>query len=191
MMFFKKIVHSWHLAGFLPLAFGLVCYAFYISEHSNFWRFLWLCPLIAVVGGIAVLLRSHFGMSAAIVWISMGPLLAVLFELDKCFKFWQLHHIFSVVILFLILYKLKDIWDKKGFLFGVTSFYSYIIITSKLSNGEVNLLIQVVKINNFIFGLGILFFILSALIILWHYYDKKINKKINKKNYAEKRFYNN
>lgn len=170
---FKKISYNWRLIGLLPIVFGTVYYVFNIINHVGLWYFFWVCPAVAIATGFFVLLKNRFGMSAAIVWISSGPLLPVLFETRKSLQPWQLYHFFSVIALFTILYHLKETWNAKGFLFGVASFYSYILLTSYLSKGEINLLGQWWAPDKTMLYLGIFFAILSVGIFLWNNLERK------------------
>lgn len=169
----KKIVFDWHLVGLLPIVFGIVYYIYNILNHIEFWNFLWVCPAVAILAGFFVFSKNCFGMSAAIIWISSGPLLTVLFETKKSLQFWQLYHIFSVVILFIILYHAKEIWNVRGFLFGSASFYSYILITSYFSKGKINLVGDLWVIDERMLYSGIFFAILSVLFFLWDKFSKK------------------
>lgn len=177
----KKINYDWYLVGLLPLAFGILSYIIAIIDHSSFWQFFWVCPVTAIATGLIVLSRNRFAISAIIVWISNGPLLVILFETNKIFAVKQFHHIFSVLILFIILYHWKKTWNAEGFLFGSYSFYAYVTITSNLSGGAINLLGQIWGLNKLTLYLGIFFVVLSVAIFLWHNFERKFKQKIIKR----------
>ena len=174
---FKSITYDWHLIGLFSILFGIICYLYKIASGFQFWEFFWVCPMTAIISGIFILLRNRFGMSASIVWISIGPLLAVIFEPSLCFQLWYSHHLVSLIALIFILCHLKEIWDAKGFLFGLTSFYTYVLITSGLSRGKINILTWQFVSYKVSFYLGIFFLILSIAIVLWHFLEKYVKRK--------------
>lgn len=171
----EKIIFDWHIVGFLPIIFGIVYYIFNFINSVELWFFLWVCPATAIMAGFFILFKSRFGMSAAIVWISSGPLLAVLFETKKSLQLWQLYHFFLVIALIAILYHLKETWDAKGFLFGSASFYSYILLTSYLSKGRINFVGEWWPVNETMLYLGMIFAATAAAIFLWKVLSR--NKK--------------
>jgi hypothetical protein len=174
----KKTIFNWRSIGFLPIIFGIVYYIFNIINHAEPWFFLWVCPATAIIAGFFILFQNRFGMSAAIVWISSGPLLAVLFETKKTLQPWQIYHLFSVIALLAILYHLKETWNTKGFLFGSASFYSYILFTSYLSKGKINILGEWWTPDKTMLWLGIFFAVLSAAIFLWNIFERKEKNKL-------------
>jgi hypothetical protein len=169
---FKSTIFDWHLIGFFTIVFSVICYLYKFFRSFSFWEFLWVCPVVAIIAGIFILLRNRFGISASIVWISIGPLLAVLFNPTLCYQLWYSHHLLSLIALVLILWHIKEVWDAKGFLFGLTSFYTYILITSGLSRGKINVLTWQFVSYKMSFLLGIFFLILSLGILLWHFSEK-------------------
>lgn len=168
---------KWYLVGVLPLVFGILSYIITISRFADPWKLqwtswgllLWACPLTAVVGGMVLLLFSHnrFAMSALIAWILNGPLLPALFDSREMLQLQQFHHFVSAAVLLVILYHWKEIWSTKGILFGVVSYYAFVIITVNLSGGVVNLLEPFKKIEPPMWQ-GVISAILSVLIFLWH-----------------------
>ena len=133
---------NWHLVGLLPLAFGILSYIIAITRSVSLWGFLWACPVTAVATGVVLLFlpRNRFTISTAAAWILNGPFLVAIAETISCLQLDQFHHIMSAVVFFVILYHWREIWSTKGFLFGVTSFYAFTIITVNLSGSMVNLL---------------------------------------------------
>lgn len=174
---YKKLIYNWRLVGILPIASGIIYYIFNIINHAEPWYFLWVCPATSVMAGFFILFQSRFFMSSSIVWIISGPLLAVLFETKKSLQFWQLYHFFSVIALLAVLYHFKKTWDAKGFLFGSASFYSYILLTSYLSNGKINILGEWLAVGKTMLFFGIIFAAVAAGIFLWKILSR--NKKIN------------
>lgn len=174
----KKKIYNWRFIGLLPIVFGIVYYIFNIINRVEPWFFLWVCPASAIMAGFFILFNNRFGMSAAIVWISNGPLLAVLFETKKSLQFWQLYHFFSVIALLAILFHLKETWDARGFLFGSASFYSYILFTSYLSKGKINLLGEWWVPDKTMLYLGIFFAGVAATIFLWSILGREEKSKL-------------
>lgn len=168
----KKINYNWHLFGLIPFLFGMLDYVFDIVYHVGPWEFLWACPVAAILSGLIIISKSRFGISASIVWLAIGPLSYVLFYPDFSFRLWHIHHVVSVLTLFVILYNLKKIFNLKGFLFGLTSFCSYMIITSYLSAGKINMLANWWEIDGRTLFLGVFFAIISVAIFMWHYFEK-------------------
>lgn len=186
----REISPGWHWIGLLPLAFGILSYIITITHFVDPWKLqwtswgllLWVCPLTAVVGGIVLLLfpRNRFVISAVVAWISNGPLLPALSENNLSLQ--QFHHLVSAVVLLVILYHLREIWSLKGILFGLASFYAFVIVTVNLSGGEVNLLAPFKESGLPPMWLGIIFAILSVVIFLWHKLSSKrveLNQKSN------------
>jgi hypothetical protein len=169
----KKEFFDWHLIGILPIVFAIIYYVFNIKHHVDPWYFLWVCPVAAIITGVFVILRNRFGMSMTIVWIICGPLVAVSFASLKSLQSWQLYHIFSVIVLLVILYKFKETWNPKGFLFGTTTFYAYVMITSYLSGGRINLIGEWFGISKILLLVGILLIVLSVAVLLWNNFEKK------------------
>lgn len=171
----KEINPSWHWFGLLPLVFGILSYIITIAHLADPWKLqwtslgllLWVCPLTAVVGGIVLLLfpRNRFVLSALVAWISNGPLLPALSENNLSLQ--QFHHLVSAAVLLVILYYLREIWNPKGILFGLASYYAFVIITVNLSGGIVNLLQPFKESGLPPMWLGIIFAILSVIILLW------------------------
>src|SRR4030042_1606379 len=172
----KEVNPGWHWVGLLPLVFGILSYIITITHfadplklHWISWGLLlWVCPLTAVAGGIVLLLfpRSRFAISTVVAWISNGPLLPALSENNLSLQ--QFHHLVSAAVLLVILYHLREIWSPKGILFGLASFYAFVIITVNLSGGVVNLLQPFKESGLPPMWLGIIFAIFSAIILLWH-----------------------
>lgn len=166
---------NWHLVGILPLVFGILSYIIAITHSVSLWGLLWACPLIAVVGGIVILFmpRNRFAVSAVAGWILVGPLLVALFETKQNLQLQQFHHIASAVAFFVILYHWKEIWNTKGFLFGMIGFYAFTIITVNLSGGAVNLL-EPMKIQGPpSMRVGIIFVMIAVAIFLWHKFSSR------------------
>jgi len=175
---FKKIEYNWHLIGLPAIIVGFLCYFFDAINHVDFWNFFWICPLVSIIAGFAVLFNSRFYMSSAIVWVLCGPFLAVIFsELKDNFQLWHFHHFFSIVVLIAILFHIKKVWCSEGFVFGLTSYYAYMMITSYLSNGEINFICRYFGKNNIILYLGILFVIFSIAMQITFWYNQKMIKK--------------
>src|SRR5579863_7055759 len=86
------------------------------------------CPLVAVLSGIILLSRSRFFISAAIFWLAEGPLVAILFVPGSTLQLWHVHHIASFIALVVILLHCEEIFDVEGFVFGMISFASYMLI---------------------------------------------------------------
>ena len=172
----KEISQSWHWVGLLPLVFGILSYIIAIAhfadpwklQWASLWLLLWVCPLTAVTGGAVLLLfpRNRFVLSALVAWIFNGPLLPALSENNLSLQ--QFHHLVSAVILLVILYHLREIWSPKGILFGLASFYAFVIITVNLSGRIVNLWQPFKESGLPPMWLGIIFAIFSAIILLWH-----------------------
>lgn len=139
---YKKIGKNWHYIGIVVLFFGALRYFtdYVIFKNNNIWDGLWVCHITSIFSGIIIFSRNKFFISGIIVWIILGPLTALFFNLDACFSLNGFHHIVTVSTLPVILFYFKKIWNPSGFVFGVISFYSYMAITSNLSNETVNLL---------------------------------------------------
>jgi len=176
----KEISPNWHWVGLLSLVFGILSYVITISHLADPWKLqwaslgllLWACPLTAVVGGMVLLLfpRNRFVLSALVAWISNGPLLPALSENNLSLQ--QFHHLVSAAVLLVILYHIREIWNPKGILFGLASFYAFVIITVNLSGGAVNLLQPFKESGLPPMWLGIIFAVLSATIFLRKQYNK-------------------
>ncbi|MFH1353839.1 MAG: hypothetical protein ABIH36_00990 [bacterium] len=172
----KEIDPCWHWVGLLPLMFGVLSYIITITHFADPSKFqwiswgllLWVCPLTAVAGGAVLLLfpRNRFATSAVIAWIFNGPLLPALSENN--FSLQQFHHLVSAAVLLVILYHLREIWSSKGILFGLTSYYAFVIITVNLSEGMVNLLAPFRESGLPPMWLGIIFALLATAIFIWH-----------------------
>ncbi len=172
----KEISPRWHWAGLLPLMFGLLSYIITITRFADPWKIqwtswgllLWVCPLTAVLTGIVLLSFPHnrFVISAVAIWIFNGPLLPALSENNLSLQ--QFHHLVSAAVLLVILYHLREIWSPKGILFGLASFYAFVVITVNLSGGVVNLLNPFKESGPPPMWLGIIFAILSVVIFLWY-----------------------
>ena len=172
----KEISPNWHWVGLLPLVFGILSYVITITRFADPWKLqwtswgllLWVCPLTAVAGGAVLLLfpRNRFVLSALVAWISNGPLLPALSENN--FSLQQFHHLVSAAVLLVILYHLREIWSPKGILFGLVSYYAFVIITVNLSGGVVNLLQPFKESGLPPMWLGIIFAVLSVITFLWH-----------------------
>lgn len=169
-MNFKLIFkRDWHLVGLLPLIFGLLSYIIAIARSAPLQDLLWACPVTAVVGGAILLLsRDRFAISAVAAWILNGPLMPALFETIDMLQLHQFHHFMSALALFVILYHWREIWSTKGFLFGIFTFYAFVLITLNLSGGVVNLLTPLKNIEPPPMWQGALFAIIAAAIFLWH-----------------------
>jgi len=177
----KEISPGWHWVGLLPFVFGILSYFITITRFADPWKvqwtswglLLWVCPLTAVMGGSVLLLfpRNRFAISTVIAWISNGPLLPALSENN--FQLQQFHHLVSAVVLLVILYHLREIWSPKGILFGLVSFYAFVIITVNLSGGVVNLLKPWQESVPPSLWIGIIFATISVIILLWHKFGFK------------------
>lgn len=173
----KKVNLDWHWVGLLPLTFGILSYIIAIARFADPWKLqwmswgllLWACPLTAVATGVVLLFlpRNRFAISALAAWIFNGPLLPALFDTRQMLQLQQFHHFVSAAVLLVILYHWKEIWNTKGFLFGVASFYAFVIITFNLSGGVVNLLEPFKKIEPPMW-MGVISAILSVVIFLWY-----------------------
>ncbi len=171
----KEISPSWHWVGLLPLVFGILSYVVAITRFADPWKLqwtswgllLWACPFTAVVGGALLLSlpRNRFAISALVAWISNGPLLPALSENNLSLQ--QFHHLVSAAILLVILYHIREIWSPKGILFGLASYYAFVIITVNLSGGVVNLLQPFKESGLPPMWLGIIFAVLAVVIFLW------------------------
>jgi len=142
-LIFKWLNKNWYfIAGLLLLFFGFLRHFVIYAKIKDItdWDYFWVCPVAAILAGIAFLLRDKFLITAACVWIVVGPLSVVLVETEKCFSAIGFHHIVSVIVLVLAIFHWKEIWSPSGMVFGAISFHAYMIITSSLSNGAINLL---------------------------------------------------
>ena len=172
----KELNSRWYLIGLLPLAFGILSYFITIAHLPVPWELqwmslgllLWVCPFTAVVGGTILLLfpRNRFILSALVAWIVNGPLLPALTENNLSFQ--QFHHLVSAGVLLVILYHMREIWNIKGALFGLVSYYAFTIITVNLSGSAVNLLRPWRESGLPPLWLGITFTILAVAIFLWY-----------------------
>jgi hypothetical protein len=172
----KEISPGWHWVGLLPLTFGLLSYIITITRFADPWKLqwtswgflLWVCPMTAVIAGMILLAlpRNRFAISAVAVWIFNGPLLPALFENNLQLQ--QFHHFVSAAVLLLILYHLREIWNIKGALFGLASFYGFAIITVNLSGGIVNLFKPWQESVPPPLWAGVIFVILAVVIFLWY-----------------------
>jgi cellobiose-specific phosphotransferase system component IIC len=162
---------DWYLVGLLPLVFVIVSYvmavANYIAQPFNLWGLLSACPVTAVLLGLALLSRKRFAISAVTPWLH-APLSFVLMDPLLNLQPEHFHHIVSVAVLFVILYHWKEIWNTKGFLFGITSVLAFVIITSNLSVGVVNSSPPGLQGGPPPMVLGMVFAILSVMIFFWH-----------------------
>jgi len=174
---------KWYWVGLLPLIFGILSYVITISRFVDPWKLqwtswgllLWACPLTAVLTGIVLMSysRNRFAVSAIAAWILNGPLLPALFESRQMLQPQQFHHFVSAAILLVILCHWREIWNTKGFLFGIVSYYAFVIITVNLSGGAVNLL-EPFKIHGSpLMLVGIIFAIISFAIFLWYRFSPK------------------
>lgn len=172
----KEVNPGWHWVGLLPLTFGLLSYIITITRFADPWKLqwtswgllLWVCPFTAVMTGVVLLLlpRNRFAISAVAVWIFNGPLLPVLSENNLQLQ--QFHHLVSAAVLLVILYHLREIWSSKGILFGLASFYAFVIITVNISGGVVNLLKPWQESVPPSLWAGVIFAILAVVIFLWY-----------------------
>jgi len=169
----KNLAKNWHFIGLLQITAGIISYIYGFIKEIDLWHFFWVCPMVAVITGILLLLKNRFGISAGIVWIICAPLLAFLANPIKAFELWHIHHFISVVVLILILFHLQKIWNPKGFAFGLTSYYSYIMITSYMSSAKINFFYGWYGHGEKILYLGIFFAASSILIFFWDKLDKK------------------
>ena len=177
----KEISPNWHWVGLLSLVFGILSYTITIIRFADQWKLqwaswgllLWVCPLTAVAGGMVLLLfpRNRFVVSAVVAWISNGPLLPALSENNLSLQ--QFHHLVSAAVLLVILYHIREIWDMKGILFGLASYYAFVIITVYLSGNTVNLLRPWRESGLPPLWLGVIFVILAVAIFLLHKPDFK------------------
>lgn len=176
-MNWKEFLKDWHLVGLLPLVFGIISYVIAIANSVPLWGFLWVCPVTAILIGIILPSRNRFAISALVVWIFNGPLMPALFDTINMFQLNQFHHFVSATILLVILYHWREIWNSKGFLFGLASFFAFVIITLNLSGGVVNLLEPFKNIGSPPMWLGVILAILSVAIFLWYKPGFKYIKK--------------
>ncbi|MBU2638589.1 MAG: hypothetical protein KJ955_06450 [Nanoarchaeota archaeon] len=179
----KKLNLDWHLIGLLPLAFGILSYIIAIARSVPLWGLLWVCPVTAVAAGMVLLFlpRNRFAISLIVAWIFFGPLMPAIFETVDMLRIHQFHHFMSAVALIVILFHWKDIWNAKGFLFGLASFWAFVIMTLNLSGGVVNLLDPFKKGVLPPMWIGVIFAILSAIIFLWHKPGFKRMRKLKSK----------
>jgi len=177
----KEINPGWHWIALFSLSFGILSYIITIAHFIDPWKFqwsswgllLWVCPLTAVIGGMILLFFGHnrFVVSALIAWIFNGPFLPVLSENNLQLQ--QFHHLMSAMVLLVILCHIREIWNPKGILFGLASFYAFVIITVNLSGGMVNLLKPWQESVPPPLWVGIIFALLSFIIFLWYKFDFK------------------
>lgn len=175
----KEISPNWHWVGLLSLVFGMLSYVITITHFADPWKLqwaswgllLWVCPLTAVAGGATLLLfpRNRFVLSALVAWISNGPLLSALSENNLSLQ--QFHHLVSAAVLLVVLYHLREIWSPKGILFGLVSYYAFVIITVNLSGSVVNLLQPFKESGLPPMWLGIIFVLFAAVILIWHKFN--------------------
>ncbi len=123
------------------------------------WDFFWVCHITSVLAGIIILSRDKFLISGVLVWIILGPLLAILFNINGVLSLTGFHHITTALALPVILFYYKETWSSEGFAFGVISFYAYMSITANLSDGAINLL------NNMPLWVGLFLAMVSLLMI--------------------------
>jgi len=177
-MDWKEILKpDWHLVGLLPLVFGLVSYVIAIANSVPLWGFLWVCPLTAILTGIVLPSRNRFAISALAAWIFNGPLMPALADTANMLQLSQLHHFMSAAVLLVIMYHWKEIWDGKGILFGVASFYAFVVITLNLSGGVVNLLEPLKNAATPPLWYGAALAVLSVAILLWYKFGSKSVEK--------------
>ena len=177
----KELSSRWYLIGLLPLAFGILSYFITITHLADPWKFqwaslgllLWVCPFTAVVGGAVLLLFPHnrFILSTLIAWIVNGPFLPALTENNLSLQ--QFHHLVSAGVLLVILYHIREIWNIKGVLFGLVSYYAFTIITVHLSGSAVNLLRPWQESGLPPLWLGITFAILAVTVFLWYKFGSR------------------
>ena len=163
---FKNISENWYLIGLLQITAGIMGYFFGFLNDVEIWEYLWICPLVAIITGFFVFFKNRFGMSAGIVWIICAPLLSFFNDIERAFELWHIHHLISIIVLILILFNIKKIWNPKGFAFGLTSYYAYMMITSYISSGEINLFYEWYGYGDKFLYLGIFFAVSSIIIIL-------------------------
>ncbi len=164
----KEVSSGWYWVGLLPLAFGILSYIIVIKRSVPLWGLLWVCPMTAVIAGVVLLAlpRNRFAVSVLVAWIFNGPFWPALFENNL--QLHQFHHIVSAAVLLVILYHLREIWNIKGALFGLASFYGFVIITVNLSGGMVNLLKPWQESVPPPLWAGVIFVVLSVVIFLWY-----------------------
>lgn len=133
------------------------------------WDALWVCHITSILAGIIIFSRDKFFISGVLVWIILGPLLAVLFNISGVLSLTGFHHITTILALPVILFYYKETWSQEGFVFGVISFYAYMSITANLSNGAINLL------NDIPLWAGLFLAIVSLLIIFQNKFLKYKN----------------
>jgi hypothetical protein len=169
----KKTDTNWYHIGFVSFIFGLVCYFFDISLHVSPWALLWVCPVTAILGGFIVISRNRFLISASVAWFAMAPLAVFLFRPDFIFQLWHFHHVASVIVLLVILYHIKEVFEPKGLMFGFTSFSAYVMITAFISRGKINIIDPWWVPHAHILWIGVIFAVLSIIIYYWHCVGKK------------------
>jgi hypothetical protein len=163
----KEVSSGWYWVGLLPLAFGILSYIIVIKRSVPLWGLLWVCPMTAIIAGVVLLTlpRNRFAVSALVAWIFNGPLPPALTENNL--QLHQFHHVVSAAVLLVILYHLREIWNIKGALFGLASFYGFAIITVNLSGGIVNLLKPWQGSVPPLWA-GVIFAVLAVVIFLWY-----------------------
>ncbi len=167
---------DWYLIGLLPLAFGTLAYILAIVQYypdliadpvTFLWGFLSACTVTAVLLGITLLSRSRFAISAVIPWTN-APISYVLTQTMESFQLGQFHHILSVAVLVIILYHWREIWNTKGFLFGIASFLAFVTLTFYASGEIANTFSAPPPL-----WVGIVSAIAAVAIFLWYWLRRK------------------
>lgn len=161
--------HKWHLLGLVPLAFGILSYIIFLSRSVPLWGLFWACPITALMTGLVLFFipQNRFAVSALAAWIFNGPLLPALAETSEMLQLEQLHHFASAFVLLVIIAHWKEIWNTKGILFGIASYYAFTIITFNLSGGVANFLTPF-ETHSPPLEAGIVFAIAAVVIFLWY-----------------------
>ncbi len=165
---------DWYLVGLVPLALGIVSYIIAISRSVPLWGLMWVCPLTALMTGLVLLFlpRNRFAVSALAAWIFNGPLMPAIFETREMLQLEQVHHFASAFVLLVILAHWREVWNTKGILFGIASYYAFTIITFNLSGGVANLLTPFKTLNPSLEA-GIVFAVAAVVIFLWYWLRRK------------------
>jgi len=165
---------DWYLVGILPLAFGILSYIIVISRSVPLWGLFWVCPITALMTGLVLLFLPHnrFAVSTVIAWIFNGPLLPALHDTSEMLQLEQLHHFASAFVLLVILAHWREVWNAKGLLFGIASYYAFTIITFNLSMGVTNFL-KTFEAFSPPLEAGIVFAIAAVIIFLWYWFRRK------------------
>ncbi len=111
---------GWYLIGAFPLVFGVLSYICAFSRSAGLWDYFWSCPVVAVLLGVALLVRSRLAITALTIWL-FAPVFTVFTRPEFCLQLEQFHHFVTVAALPFVLWHFKEVWSIKGLLLGLAS----------------------------------------------------------------------